>query len=257
MIFVSYSHFDNAWREEFEKLSTPLRNAIPIEFWSDTKILAGDWDKQIKEAMAKAEGVVFLVSPAFLASEYITKTEVPYFLNAEKNGGLMIFWAYLEPCDLTHEPGKRIKALTAMKRKGDALRPMSSMVKWQWQETMLAGCYAIDEELVKPLEKPVIHPDAKKKPRLKRIEKDFLLLGKPARREVEVLVYSGGAKKWWRQTPVKVGSRQTTIHIGDDHTKSGTEFTVVALTTESTLTDKVYLSLPDYRTKSEIMVKRA
>lgn len=256
MIFVTYSHLDETWREEFEKVSAPLRNAIAIEFWSDTKIRVGDWDKQIKEAMAKAEGAVFLVSPAFLGSDYITKTEVPYFLNAHKDRGLMIFWAYLEPCDLTHEPGKSIKRLAAMKRKGDDLKPMSSMVRWQWQATMVEGCCAIDEELVEPLEKPVIHPDAKKKPRLKIIEKDFLLLGKPARRDVEVLVYSGGAKKWWRQAPVKAGSRQTTIHVGDEKTKSGTEFTVVALTTESPLTDKVYLSLPDYRTKSEIIVKR-
>jgi hypothetical protein len=257
MIFVSYSHLDKEWRKAFEQISAPLRNAIPIEFWSDEKVREGDWDKKIRQAMARSEGAVFLVSPDFLASEYITKVEVPYFLDANKKRGLKIFWAYLEPCDLTHEPGKSIKRFAAMKLAGGELKPMAAMVKWQWQETMLEGCYAIDDKLVKPLEKPIIHPNVTKKPRLARIERDFLLLARPARREVEVLVYSGGAKKWWRQKAVQPGSQRTTIHVGDEKTKSGTEFKVVALTTESPLTEKVYLSLPDHRTKAEIIVRRA
>jgi TIR domain len=254
MIFVSYSHADEQWRKRFEMMAKPLSRVIPMDFWSDKQIRAGEWETQIKAAMDKAEAVVFLVSPAFLASDYITNTEVPYFLKAHKERGLKIFWAYLEPCDLKHPPGKHIKAIQAMTLDGN-LKAMSSMTDWQWKEAMVKGCDMIDEDCVKPLEKPLIHPDARKKPSLPRVAKDFPLLAKPARRDVEVLVYAG---KWWRQAPVKSGSCKTTIHVGREETKSGTEFKVIALTTESPLTDPTYLNLPDHRTKSEeIVVKRA
>jgi hypothetical protein len=257
MIFVSYSHVDEEWRKRFETISKPMSKVIPMEFWLDKKIKAGEWEKQIKEAMDKAEAVVFMVSDAFLDSDYITKTEVEYFLKAYETRNLKIFWAYLEPCDLTHQPAKRITDFQAMTLDGN-LKPMSSMTTWQWKATMVNGCQMIDDDFVKPLEKPLIHPSAKMKPSLPRVAKDFLLLERPPRRDVEVLVYAAGDKKWWRQNTVKAGSQKTTINIGGEKTKSGAEFRIIALTTESPLTKQTYLNLPDHRTKSEdIIVRRA
>ena len=91
MIFVSYCHADQRWRRRFEIMSKPLSRVISMEFWSDKRIHAGEWDKQIKVAMEKAEAVVFLVSPSFLASDYIVETEVNYFFRANRDRGLMIF----------------------------------------------------------------------------------------------------------------------------------------------------------------------
>jgi len=254
MIFVSYCHADRRWCRRFEIMSKPMSRVICMEFWSDRQIHAGEWDKQIRVAMDKAEAVVFLVSPSFLASDYIIDTEVEYFLRANTDRGLMIFWAYLEPCDLAHQPGRRIKDFQAMTLDGD-LKPMSSMTDWQWKQAMVNGCQMIDNDFIRPLETPMIHPDAKRKPSLPRVAKDFLLLKKPARRDVEVLVYAG---KWWRQKPVKRGSCATTIHVGDEKTKPGTEFQVIALTSELPLTEQTYVNLPDHRTHSEqIVVKRA
>ena len=95
MIFVSYCHADEQWRKRFEMMSKPMSRVIPMKFWSDKHVGAGEWDKQIKKAMESSEAVVFLVSPAFLASDYITNTELPFFLKAHKEKKLMIFWAYL------------------------------------------------------------------------------------------------------------------------------------------------------------------
>ena len=80
MIFVSYCREDKQWRERFEIMSKPLSRIMPIEFWSDEQLKAGEWDKQVKIAMDKAEAVVFLVSAEFLASRYIVETELKYFL---------------------------------------------------------------------------------------------------------------------------------------------------------------------------------
>jgi TIR domain len=124
MIFVSYSHADEKWREGFELISKPMSRAIEIEFWSDKKIGAGTWETHIEAAMNRAEAAVLLVSPSFLASDYIIKKELPYLLKAHKDRGLMIFWAYLEPCDLKwHGDITRFQAMTF----GNKLEPLSSL----------------------------------------------------------------------------------------------------------------------------------
>jgi TIR domain len=258
MIFVSYSHADELWRKRFEMMSKPISRAVPLEFWSDKKVGAGLWDTQIKAAMRRAEAVVFLVSPAFLASDYIVNTEVPYFFDAFEKRNLKIFWAYLEPCDLSHQPGKHLMDFQAMTIEGTfegKLTPMSAMTDWQWKMAMVNGCQMIDKDFVKPRERPLLDPSVLTKSPLPRVMRNVPLLKEPARRNVEVLVYSG---KWWRQTLIAAGSRQVKIlHVGDKKTEPGTQFKIVAITTDAPLTKQTYPNLPDYRTKSdEIIVKR-
>ena len=134
------------------------------------------------------------------------------------------------------------------------LEPLSKMTDWQWKETMLRGCDMIDE-ILKDLEQPVINQTLKRKS-FPRIAEDVPLLAKPPRRDVEVLVHA--ADKWWRQKPMTVGTTKTKIYLGNEQTKKGTEFSVIAMTTEKPLTNQSYPNLPDYRTKSdEIVVLRS
>lgn len=64
MIFVSYSHADKPWRKRFETISKPLSRAESLQFWSDKNMRAGEWEKQIETAMAKAVAAVLLDEPA-------------------------------------------------------------------------------------------------------------------------------------------------------------------------------------------------
>jgi hypothetical protein len=111
---------------------------------------------------------------------------------------------------------------------------------------MLKGCDMIDEFLM-DRERPSINGAVKGKsfPRIAKLP----LLAKPARRRVEVLVYAG--QKWWRQPSINAGMTTTTIYLGDDTTKRGTAFTVIAMTTDKTLPQSTFLSLPECRTKSK------
>jgi hypothetical protein len=216
MIFVSYCHADEKWRDRFEIISKPLSRSEEIEFWSDRKLKAGQWEGQIEHAMQTALAAVLLVSDNFLASDYIVTKELPYLIRAHTERGLMIFWAYLEPCDLKRHPEiLRFQAITV-----GHLEPMSKMNDWEWKETMVRGCGMIDE-FVKDIERPVINPDLEGK-LFSRVTDRFPLLAKPTRRDVEVLVYSAD-KKWWRQPAVKKGMTTTTIYLGNENTKRGTE----------------------------------
>jgi hypothetical protein len=247
MIFVSYSHADEAWRKRFETMSKPLTRAEGVRFWSDRDIGAGEWEPQIEGAMHGAVAAVLLVSANFLASDYIVEKEVPFLLRAHADRGLMIFWAYLEPADLRRcDEITRFQAMTT-----GTLEPMSKMTDWQWQETMLRGCHMIDDFL-RELERPVINP-AVIRQRFPKLSENVPLLAKPSRRDVEVLVYSAD-KKWWRQWGIKAGQTTTKIQLGNDSTIPGAEFTVVALTTEKPLDRTTYLNIPGNRTKSEELI---
>jgi TIR domain len=245
MIFVSYCHHDARWRQRFDQMSKPLSRATNIEFWSDQKIKAGEWEKQIATAMDTAKAAVLLVSPAFLASDYIMKKELPCLLEAHDKRELMVFWFYLEPCDLRWAP--EITRFQAVARGG--LKPLASLTDWEWKGVMVHGCGMIDDFL-KSSETPVINP-AIKNTALEKRTASFPLLAKPAERFVEVLVYSSD-KKWWRQWGVKPGSCDTTIQLGDDRTPKGTRFKVIALTTYEALRQANYLNIPDHRTKSPV-----
>ena len=242
MIFTCYSHTDEIWRSRFEIMSKPLARAESMRFWSDRDIKAGEWEPQIEEAMRDAVAAVLLVSDNFLASDYIVQKELPYLLRSNRSRGLMIFWAYLEPCDIKRYPQIRsFQAMTA-----GSLKPMSKMTQWEWKQTMLQGCEMIDEFL-KTLERPRINPAVLGGtfPKVANVP----LLATAARREVEVLVYAPG-KKWWRQAPIRAGANSAKIHLGTDATQKGTKYTIVAITTEYPLTVQTYSNLPDFRTKS-------
>jgi hypothetical protein len=242
MIFVSYSHADEAWRKRFETLSKPLSRAESMVFWSDKNIGMGEWEKQLNAKMKDAVAAVLLVSDNFLASDYIVDKELPYLVRANKTRGLKIVWAYVEPCDLKRFP--QITQFQAMTL--GELKPMAAMNQWEWKQTMLKGCDMIDE-LLKDLERPSINRGivGKSFPKIAEVQ----LLDKPARRRVEVLVYA--SQRWWRQSGVKPGMTTTKIHLGDNSTKKGTAFTVIAVTTDKALKESRYLSLPECRTKSQ------
>jgi hypothetical protein len=186
------------------------------------------------------------VSDNFLASDYITQKEMPYLLKASRERDLMIIWAYLEPCDIKRHP--EILKFGAMAT--DRLEAMSKMTDWKWKETMLKGCDMIDQFL-KKLECPVINLAVVGKvyPRIAKV----VLLAKPSRRKIEVLVYSGD-RKWWRQSGVSPGETMAKLYLGNDSTPKGTKYTIVAITTERPLANQTYLNLPDYRTKSKEII---
>src|ERR1035437_3561315 len=114
-----------------------------LRFRSDRNLKAGEWEPQLESAMKEAVAALLLVSPNFLASDFIVEKELPYLMEAHEKRELMIFWMLLEPCDYKRFPEiTRFQAMTT-----GNLEPMSKLREWQWKEAMLQGCGMIDEFL--------------------------------------------------------------------------------------------------------------
>lgn len=86
--FVSYAHRNKLLVNGFlEKLSDVLTPSKKHEYtlWKDTGLVIGeDWETQIIEARDKCDFGLLLISPAFLASKFITEKELPTFISGEK-----------------------------------------------------------------------------------------------------------------------------------------------------------------------------
>lgn len=91
-VFISYAHEDEKALEALLQQLKPHLKAGRFEVWTDREIKTGErWRETIGSALDSADLAVFLVTPAFLASDFITDVEVPTFLRREEEGKAQIF----------------------------------------------------------------------------------------------------------------------------------------------------------------------
>jgi len=202
--------------------------------------------------MEDATAAVLLVSDNFLASDFIKNEELPFFLAAAKQKKVTILWVLLAPCLWKHTGLKPLQACCV-----NGLKPLIGMTEFEWKGTLCRLCEEIDK-VIRVAEKPIINQDLSGK-FLERVQKNLQVLEKPAKRDCEVLVYSGDGR-WHTQGKIKAGTTTANCWIGDVKTKKGAEFKIIALTRKKLPLKggSVHPNIPLHRTMSkEITVKRA
>ncbi|MDA1050865.1 MAG: toll/interleukin-1 receptor domain-containing protein [Planctomycetota bacterium] len=112
LVFISYSHKDEAWLEKLLTMMAPLLlHATTTKVWHDRKIKPGqDWREEIEAALGNAKVAVLLVSPDFLASDFVTEVELPYLLQAEETRGVKLLWILVRNSIWEATPLARIQA---------------------------------------------------------------------------------------------------------------------------------------------------
>ena len=82
--FVSYCRKDAEWLRRFEVMLKPEVRERGIEVWSDTLIgPTREWRSEIDEAIARADVALLLVTPDFLASDFVMNLELPALIAHE------------------------------------------------------------------------------------------------------------------------------------------------------------------------------
>lgn len=110
-IFFSYSHRDEALRNELEKHLTALKHQGVIEMWHDRRIGAGqEFDQEISENLERAEIILLLVSSDFISSPYCYGIEMTRALERHRNGEARVIPVILRPSYWHNLPFGRLLA---------------------------------------------------------------------------------------------------------------------------------------------------
>ena len=121
-IFISYSRENKRWLDMLEMYLKPLIASHKIKVWSDAQIEPGkDWRNEIDEALSTARVAVLLVSPEFLASDFINQVELPALLGAQEKRKLQILWVAVSPSGYMYTPIARFQATINPKEPLDSL----------------------------------------------------------------------------------------------------------------------------------------
>ena len=117
-VFISYSHEDGKkWLDKLQIHLKPLIRDTPVTIWADTQLHGGDlWKQEIETALSSASVAVLLVTPGFLASDFIDKNELRPLLDAAKERGLKILWVPAAPSNAEAVGFSEYQAVTNPKR---------------------------------------------------------------------------------------------------------------------------------------------
>jgi len=95
-IFISYSHKDKKLMGELLTHLEPYLRSGSVEGWCDRDIVSGSkWFDELQAALSKTSVAILLVSPDFLASDFIHHHELTPLLKEAESGGVKILWVQI------------------------------------------------------------------------------------------------------------------------------------------------------------------
>ena len=111
-IFISYAHKDEQLLNTLKTHLEGLRRQGLIDTWFDRKISAGQqWSWEIDDHSLSADIILLLVSPDFMASEYINNVELKRAMVWQSQGLSRIIPIILRPTDWEQASFGRLQAL--------------------------------------------------------------------------------------------------------------------------------------------------
>ena len=153
-VFISYAHEDNEsadpskrWLNRLLQHLQPLVFQRQVRMWSDTAIETGErWHESIQTQLLSAKVAVLLVSPAFLASEYIRDSELPVLLMKAQDRGVTVLPIILRRClfttinfkypDPLHGPEEL--PLSTFQSANSPEKPLNAMQEHEQDEVLVA-----------------------------------------------------------------------------------------------------------------------
>ncbi len=111
IVFFSYSHADEALRDQLEMHLSLLKRQGHVEAWHDRRILAGDeLDPASKDNLESADVILLLVSANFIGSDYCYSKEMHRAIERHNAGEACVVPVILRPCDWYSAPFGKLMA---------------------------------------------------------------------------------------------------------------------------------------------------
>lgn len=141
-VFISYSRNDKKSRDDLHKMLTPLLREKQLKIWDDTYIVPGaKWFEAIINAINTAKAAIFLVSPDFLASNFIITHELNPVLEAAEKNHITVFWVAVDYCLYQHTKLKPYQAVN------NPAKPLNSFSGAQRNKELTRICKEIIEHI--------------------------------------------------------------------------------------------------------------
>jgi hypothetical protein len=138
-IFISYAHADADWLAQLEMHLKPMVRSAKLDTWADTKLQPGsEWEKDILAALSAANAGVLLVTPAFLASDFIFQKELPELLRKK------VLWIAVRYCNYQETEIAKYQALN------DPARPLASLSSSDLDREWVRICEKVKKALQTP-----------------------------------------------------------------------------------------------------------
>lgn len=161
-VFMSYSHRDRKWADELLKFLAPWIRNNRLTLWDDSKIVPGaSWEQEIHDAIKEASVAILLVSSDFLASDYISKRELPAILRKAEQKQIRVAWVALSSSAVResalwkyqalNDPSRPLDGMTRPKRNKAFAEIASAIANVVTMGTLASGLQIIDET-TEPLE---------------------------------------------------------------------------------------------------------
>jgi len=143
VIFVSYSHQDAKWLHRLRQHLGALSREFEFEEWDDTKIGVGDdWEAAIKRAIQRSRVAILLVTADYLASPYVSSSEIPLLLQARLTHNVRILWVLVSPVWFAENDG-----LASIQAFNSTRTPLTGMSRFD-QDALFANLAKEVSEIV-------------------------------------------------------------------------------------------------------------
>jgi internalin A len=144
-VFISYSHKDKKWRDDLNLHLKPYLRDGSITSWSDQQIAPGsNWFREIQSALTNGKIAILLVSPDFLASDFIHQHELGPLLKEAEQGGVKIVWVPVRESAYKQTPLKNYQAAL------DPTKSLAAMMKAKRDQAWVKICEEIQKAVNNP-----------------------------------------------------------------------------------------------------------
>jgi hypothetical protein len=112
LLFFSYAHEDQEFRDELGQHLKLLERQGLIEAWHDRMISAGsDWNSQIDARLQRAQIVLLLISASFVASDYCYDLEMEVAMRRHEERLARVIPILIRPVDLMESDIRNLQML--------------------------------------------------------------------------------------------------------------------------------------------------
>lgn len=154
MVFISYSHIDEVWKDKIVKQLSVLANDVQFKLWDDRQIAGGDdWLPEIEKAIQSCSVALLLISEDFHNSKFIMGSEVLPLLKRRERDGVRVI-----PIIVRHCAWDEVSWLSSMQARPKDGKPLSSMSVNDAEEALAALTREIKHLLKAPSSGPSDQP---------------------------------------------------------------------------------------------------